>query len=310
MESLGAIVVFVRAAEHGSFTRAAQALGMTPSGVGKAIGRMEAELGVRLLHRTTRRVSLTDDGAAFYERCRRGLAEITTARDEVSHRSKAPRGRLRVSVPATLGRRILVPALPRFFAQCPAVSLELRLTDRRVSLVEDGVDVALRVGPLADASLVARAIGQQRLATIASPSYLGGRRVEGIAELSEYRCLTFRLPSRGRERAWVFQAGGRMVEVRPRAFLVIDDGEALVGAAAAGLGICQIPRFMAHDELSRGAVVEVLAGAQPPPEPISAVMLSQRNLPARSRAFIDFLATLPALGGPPPRGPDEESLHG
>ena len=299
MEGLDTVLVFVRAAELGSFTRAAGPLGMTSSGVGKAVARLEADLGVRLLHRTTRRVALTDDGALFFEQCRRVLEDLEAARNEVSSRSAVLLGRLRVSLPMTIGRRVVIPALPRFVEQHPGVILDLRLTDRRVSLVEEGVDVALRVGALADSSLVARPIGRQRLLTLAAPGYLAGRSIDTLGDLALHRCLSFRMPTSGREKPWLFRAQQRTMEWSPRSFMVVDDGEALVAAAAAGLGVCQVPEYMMTTELQSGTLVEVLGPLAPPPEPIHAVYSSQRNLPARTRAFIDFLARLAGLGALP-----------
>jgi DNA-binding transcriptional LysR family regulator len=303
MEQMTGIVAFVRAAELRSFTRAAKVLGMTSSGVGKAIGRLEAELGVRLLHRTTRRIGLTDDGAVFFEECRRILDDLESARALMSHRSATPRGRLRVSLPTTIGKRIVLPALPRFLEAHADVWLDIGLSDLRVNLVEDGVDVALRVGALADSSLVARPIGQQQILTIASPAAIARAPVHTLGDLTQHRCLSFRMPTTRRERAWTFRIDGRPALWAPRAFLTLDDGEALVEAVKAGIGVAQVPSYMAHEALATGAVVEVLAELRSRPDPISAVYVSQRNLPARTRAFVDFLSGLPGLGPTPLPGP-------
>ena len=295
MEDLRAIMAFVNAAELRSFTRAARVLGITPSGVGKSIARLESSLGVRLLHRTTRRIGLTDEGTLFFEQCRRILDELDAARALMSNRGVAPQGRLRVSLPRTIGRCIFVPALPRFIAHHPNVELDIGLSDRRVDLVEDGIDVAIRIGALGDSSLIARPIGQQQVVTIASGALVSDEPIESLGDLALHRCLSFRFPSTGRERVWTFRAEGRAVELRPRSSITIDDGEGLVAAVQAGLGVAQVPSYMADDALAGGEVVEVLSHLRPRPVPIHAVFASRRNLPARTRAFVDFVTSLEGL---------------
>lgn len=295
MEDLSSIEVFVKAAELQSFTRAGQALGITSSGVGKSIARLEEGLGVRLLNRTTRRIGLTADGAIFFDRCRGILEDLAAARDVVSSRSVAPKGRLHVSLPTTIGRRIVMPELPRFLAVHPELEVDVSLSDRRINLVEDGVDVAVRIGLLGDSSLVARPIGQQQIVTLASPRYLEAGAIESIGDLPLHRCLAFRLPSTGRQRPWTFRTEGRDIEWRPRSRLSIDDGEALVTAACAALGVIQVPSYMAAEALASGELVEVLPQLRPHPIPIHAVFASRRNLPARVRAFVDFVTSLEGL---------------
>jgi len=295
VEDLSAIMAFVNAAELRSFTKASKVLGMTPSGVGKSIARLEKSLGVRLLHRTTRRIGLTDEGAVFFEQCRRILDELDAARALMSNRGAAPRGRLRVSLPRTIGKRIFVPALPRFTEEHPNVELDVSLSDRRVNLVEEGIDVAIRIGALSDSSLIARPIGQQQIVTIAPPAFVSKEPIETLGDLAHHRCLSFRFPSTGRERAWTFHSEGRAIELRPRPFLTFDDGEGLVAAVQAGLGVSQIPSYMVDGALANGEVVEVLPHLRPRPVPIHAVFASRKNLPARTRAFVDFVTSLEGL---------------
>ena len=295
VEDLGAILAFVKAAELRSFTQASRALGITPSGIGKSIARLEASLGVRLLHRTTRRIGLTDDGAVFFEQCRKILDDLEAARRLMSNRGATPRGRLRVSIPITIGKRFVIPELTRFVAAHPDVELDVSLSDRRVNLVEDGVDVAIRIGHLADSSLVAKPIGQQQVVTIASTAYLAAGGIASLGDLALRRCFSFRLPSTGRQRAWTFRLDERAVEWRPRSFLTLDDSEALVAAARAGLGVTQVPSYMAYDALASGELVEVLPHLRPRPDPIHAVFASRHNMPARTRAFVDFVTSLRGL---------------
>ncbi|HKU44529.1 MAG TPA: LysR family transcriptional regulator [Polyangiales bacterium] len=295
MEASPGILAFVRTAELGSLTRAARALGVTPSGIGKSIARLENELGVRLLQRTTRRIRLTEDGALFFEHGRRVLDELEAARNVLSNRRGAASGRVRVSLPLTIGRRIVVPALPDILRKYPELRIEIGFSDRRVNLLEDGVDVAVRVGALTDSSLIAKRIGEQQVITIGSVQYLGARRIDSVNDLSPLHAIVFRLPSTGVIRPWRFRATRRAAQLSPTPYLAFDDGEAIVAAVAAGLGVAQVPSYMADMALASGEVVELLPKQRPPLDPIHAVYPSQRNLPARMRVFVEFLASLPAL---------------
>lgn len=301
MELVSGMEAFVRAAEARSFTRAARELGVTPSGVGKAIGRLEAELGVRLLHRTTRRVALTDDGAVFLEHCRRVLDEIDEARAVIAHRSGAPRGRLRVSMPSFLALRHVLPALSTFTRDNPDVRLDVGLSDRRVNLAEEGVDVAVRIGDLVDSSLVAVRLGGMQIVTVATPALARELAIESLGDLAVSPCAAFKLPSTGRERPWVFTIDGRAVEWSPRAPIVVDGGEGMVAVAAAGVAVTQVPYGMAAEALASGALVEVLAALRPAPLPIHAVHLASRRVSPRTRAFLDFLVGLDWPLAPRPR---------
>ena len=200
-----------------------------------------------------------------------------------------------MSIPVTIGKRIIIPELARFLAEHPDLELDVSLSDRRVNLIEDGIDVAIRIGSLADSSLVARPVGQQQVVTIASAAYLAKESVASLGDLALRRCFSFRLPSTGRERAWTFRLEGRAVEWRPRSFLTLDDSEALVAAALAGLGVTQVPSYMADDALASGELVEVLPHLRPHPDPIHAVFASRHNLPARTRAFVELVTSLRGL---------------
>jgi LysR family transcriptional regulator, regulator for bpeEF and oprC len=292
---LNEIQAFVAAAELGGFARAARRLGLTASGVGKAVARLEADVGVRLLRRTPRSHTLTVEGEAFYARCRELLGGLEAAREELGGARAHARGPVRITAPVTLAKRVLVPALPQLLAAHPELRVELSLSDRKVVLDEDGADVAVRVGSVGDPGLVARRIGRQRLLMVCAPSYLARRPIEGPTDLASADGLVARLPG-GRElRPFLCRVGERTVRIAPPALVTIDDGEALVAAAEAGLGVCQVPHWMASGELARGALVEVLAAHRPAPEPISAVVSGGRNMPLRTRATLDFLAGLSAL---------------
>lgn len=300
MELVSGMVAFVRVAETRSFVAAARSLGVTASGVGKAVNRLEDELGVRLLHRTTRRVALTDDGAVFLEHCRRVLDEIASARESLVERGSVARGRLRVSIPVFLGMLVVLPSLPAFTDAHPDVLLDVSLADRRVNLVEDGIDLAVRVGPLNDSSLGRRRLGAVEVLTVAAPHVVARAKLSTLGDLAFAPCVAFRQPTTGRERPWSFRVGGREVDWSPRARLVIDSGEGMVQAAIAGLGVTQVPGHMAVRGLADGSLVEILPTMRPAPLPVHAIFLSAGKLPPRTRAFLSFLAALP--GWKHPRG--------
>lgn len=287
------ILAFVRAAESNSFVQAARTLGVTPSGIGKRISRLEADLGVRLLHRTTRQISLTDDGSVFFEHCRRILHDLDNAHCLMSSRHAAPQGRLRISLPLSLGRLFVVPHLKRFLDQYPELTLEINMCDRWVDLVAEKVDIALRVGVLNSSSLVARPLWQQQIITVAAPGYLQGRAVATMAELSVHRCLMFHWPKTGQEQPWSFHIDGNTVEWRPTVFVTVNESQALVDAARADMGIVQVPSYIAQDAIRRKELVELLKDIRPCPTPIHAIYASRHQVPLKTRALIDFLAALP-----------------
>jgi DNA-binding transcriptional LysR family regulator len=231
MESLAGVAAFVRTAQLRSFTAAGRALGLSGSAVAKAVARLEASLGARLLHRTTRSVTLTDDGAVFLAHAQRALAALEDAASVVG-RATTLRGTLRVDAPVVLGRERLVPALVRWLAAHPHLAVDVRLSDRYTPLIDEGIDVAVRVGPIADSRLVARRLGEQRLALVAAPAYLAARGTpRRPGDLEGHDAVAFRLPTSGRPRPWQLRQGARSLELRPRGRVLLDGGEALVRAA-------------------------------------------------------------------------------
>lgn len=291
MANVAALVAFAESARRGNFAAAARELGLTPSAVAKSVARLEADLGVRLFHRTTRKVALTGEGRMLFARCERIVGEMEALREEAAGARAGPSGTLRLSVPVTLGKLFVVPALARVVQQHPAVCVDITLSDRFADLAGDGFDAALRVGALRDSALVARRIGWQRMMVCAAPSYLAARGVpRRPADLQRHSCIAFRRPTTGRLWTWQFRVGGRRLEWEPAARLVMDEGEALVCAAAAGMGLVHVPHYMCAEAASQGRLVEVLARYRPPDIPISVVHLSARRMPPRLRVFIDALA--------------------
>lgn len=294
MHGLQRYVAFAETARHGSFASAARALGSVPSTLAKAVARLESELGVRLFHRTTRQVTLTPDGERLYAHCQRLLAEVEELRAEAAGTRLEPSGTLRVNLPICYGKQVVMPVLARLAQRHPALRLDVRLQDGLVDLVQEGIDLAVRVGRLEDSSLVARRIDWQVLVLCASPAYLDSRGTPGdVAALAGHAAVAFRMPSSGRHRPWQFREGERVVEMAPPQVVArFNDGEGMVEAARLGLGLCQVPDYMAAAALARGELVELLPHCRPEPLPISAVVPGGRLLPARVRVALDALAAL------------------
>ncbi|WP_114814444.1 LysR family transcriptional regulator [Paraburkholderia kururiensis] len=287
MDNLNGIVAFVRTAETLSFVEAGRKLGISASAVGKAIAKLEASLGVRLFHRTTRRVSLTHEGQHFHERCHRILEELRDAEAMLSKAAQTPRGRLRVSLPV-IGYRFLLPVLPAFSARYPDVELDLDFNDRLVDVVDGGFDAVIRSGSLTDSSLMSRRLGPFRFVLCASPEYVARMgRPRTVAALAEHDCVRYRFPTTGRLQPWAF--GGGDEPPRLRTSITCNNMEALRGALIAGFGIGFVPDFLVRDALACGSLVTVLDDFAIPPGQFSVLWPSSRQLSPKLRVFVDFM---------------------
>lgn len=290
-EPLSGVVPFVYTARERSFRRAAERLGVTPAAISKAVRKLEDELGVALLNRTTRRVSLSHEGELFLERCEEALAQLKAGRELIEMSQADPRGELTITAPHILGRP-LIARLPRFRARYPQLHLHLRFSDRFEHLIDEGIDVAVRVGSLEDSSLVARRLMTTRWVTVAAPSYLAlrgtPRRPE---ELEGHDCLEFRAP-RGALVEWSYTDPRTKspVHVETRGPLDADQGELLLEAAVTGLGITQALDFMVVDHVRDGRLVEILAEHSTTGPPVTGLCLPAQRKSPRVRAFLDFLA--------------------
>ena len=290
MDSVAGMRIFARVVEAGSFSAAGRQLGAAPSSVSRQIGDLEDEIGARLFHRTTRKLSLTEAGRIYYQRAARILVDVDEAKLAVARIDGAASGILRLTLPSSVGRLHIVPALPAFQGLCPAVQVVLSMTDRVVDLVEEGFDLAIRVGRQRDSSLIARKIGSGRRYVSASPLYLEKAGVPKVpADLGDHNCLTFR--SHPGSNLWKFKGPGGSSEVRVSGSLFADNGEALCAAAVAGLGLILVPEWLTGIEIKRGRLCEVLTAFRAISEatPLYAVYPHQRHLPPKVRAFIDFL---------------------
>ncbi len=291
LDRLTGLEVFAKVAACGSLSAAARAMGVSQTMVTKHIAALEARLGVKLFHRTTRRLSITEAGRNYLEASERILAEIEAANASVAVDRVEPRGLLRLNAPVAFGTRQIAPLLAEFTAHHPQVTIELGLNDRLVDLAEEGWDMAIRIGILSSSSLIARRIAPCRVVVCASPSYLKARGTPPtVASLAAHNCLGYTLSQQTSVDRWVFGARAE-VSVRVSGNLRANNGDALRTAAIAGQGLIYQPTFIVADDLRAGALVAIELD-QPTVElgGIYAVYLPDRHPPAKVRAFIDFIA--------------------
>jgi DNA-binding transcriptional LysR family regulator len=284
------MAIFARVVEAGSFSRAAETLGVSKSAVSKQVARLEDRLGARLLNRTTRRLSLTEAGTAFYEGCRHVVDEAEAAEAAVTHLAQAARGTLHVNAPMTFGQQHVAPAMPDFLRQYPDLAVDLQLNDRTVDLVDEGFDVAIRVGELSDSTLIARRLAPLQTVICAAPSYLAERgRPERPEDLKAHDCLIYSYLTSGRN--WRFQGPEGPIRVGVDGRLEANNGDALLSAARAGAGIAALPTFICGDDLRAGRLVALLSEwLDRSPGGVYAVYPANRNVSPKVRVFIDFLA--------------------
>lgn len=296
MDQLDAMRIFLRVAELASFTQAATSLGLPKASVSGAVQRLETQLGVRLLQRTTRRVQLTQDGQAYYERSRDLLADMEELHGMFSRDATRLTGRLRVDMPASLARLGLLPRLPEFLAQHSGLALELGCSDRRVDLVREGFDCVIRVGALADSSLVARPLGLLRQINCASPAYLARHGVpQGLDDLAAHRIVHYQSVLGGQAPVFEYLDGaGLCCSLPMEAALTVNATDAYAAACLAGLGIIQSPRAGLRAYLAEGRLVEILPDYAAPPLPVHLLYPNRRHLPRRVQAFMGWVAE--ALG--------------
>lgn len=288
---LGTLEIFCAAAELGSFTAAARAGKVTPAAVSRSIARLEERLGARLFVRTTRSVRLTDVGRLYAERCERALKELADAERDISGRQSATTGHIRVSVPTTYAHYRLLPRMNAFRLRYPGIRVDLHVSNRNVDFLGEDFDIAVRVRVPPDSQMVVRKLEDAPLVLVASPSYLARAGVPGsVSDLGAHECIQFELPSSGRTIPWLLRVGDRVEEVVTRGALsCADDVLAGVSLAEAGVGIFQAYRFVVEDALAAGRLVEVLSATRGATRPFSVLYPHAQRVPARVRAFVDFL---------------------
>jgi len=289
MARLKQIESFVAVVAKGSLTAAATAEGVAPAVIGRRIDALEERLGVKLLLRTTRRTSLTNEGSAFHEDCQRLLAELANAEASVSAGGVKASGHLRITAPAGFGRRHVAPLVPGFLSRHPDVSFSLNLSDRIVDIVNEGVDCAVRVGDLPDSSLVSVRLAENRRRCVASPAYL--KRVgtpRHPSELNRHECLTLSSDA-SQTRGWAFSIDGTVTHLRPSSRLDCSDGQVLHDWCVAGMGIAWRSTWEVEEDVLAGTLVSLLDEFSAPPNGIYAVFAHAKHMPLRVRVWIDFL---------------------
>ena len=288
--------IFVRVAELASFTQAAEALGIPKASASTAVQQLETQLGTRLLHRTTRRVQLTQDGQAYYERCKDLLADVDELQSMFQHADGAGlKGRVRIDMSTGMARNVVVPRLPELLARHPGLEVELSSTERRVDVVREGFDCVLRTGAVVDSSLVARPLGLARLVNCASPAYLRAHGTpRSLADLPGHRLVHFVNTLGARSAGFEAVVDGALVLTPMQGALTVNNAEAYMAGCLAGLGLIQVPRLGVVDLLARGDLVEVLPQLAAPPMPLTLMYANRRNLPRRVRTVMDWLAQVVA----------------
>ncbi|WP_313143095.1 LysR substrate-binding domain-containing protein [Stenotrophomonas sp.] len=292
MDRFEAMRAFARVVETGSFTRAAQTLQISRTTVTQLVQQLEAHLRLRLLNRTTRRVSVTADGAAYYPRIARLLAELEEVEGGLGDAASQPRGRLRIDVPGPYARLRLVPALPDFHARYPDIQLDIGVSDREVDVIADNVDCVIRGGAPADPALVARPLASLSIDFNASPVYLqrfGVPAHPSALEGPDHHMVGFLSPRTGRARVFIAQRGDERIEVQGRHAVGFDDGNAYLAAGVAGLGVVALPSYMAEPHVATGELRPVLQDWRLPPMPMHAMFPPNRHMSQRLRVFIDWV---------------------
>lgn len=301
MDRFDAMQAFARVVEAGSFTKAAETLHMSKTSVTQLVQQLEARLRVKLLNRTTRKVNVTADGAAYYERVVRLLADMDDAETSLSSASALPRGRLRVDVPSPLARMILVPAMPAFHARYPDIQLDMGVSDRMVDVIGENVDCVVRGGELTDQSLMARRVGDLQLGVYAAPSYLeraGMPSHPRELEDTHHRIVGFLWSRSGKTFPYAMRLGDQSIEVQGRYVLSVDDGNAYLAAGLAGMGVLWLPDYMAEPHLPSGELVPLFEGWQLDPMPLYVAFPPNRHVSAKLRVFIDWVVELMARHAP------------
>lgn len=288
-----AMEVFVEVVDAGGFSRAAEKMRLPKVTVSTLIKTLEATLSVKLLHRTTRQVSVTADGAAYYDHCLKILSQLREAEESLSTTRLSPSGRLRVDAPTGLASEVLVPALSDFFARYPDIRLELGCSDRWVDLIGEGVDCAVRGGDVTDLNLIARRVGAMHYVTCASPAYLAQHGCpEHPEDLKHHLCLDYFSARTGRIYDWEFTRGGERVRITPQSNFGLNDSYAYAAAGMSGLGIVQMANFLMEPMIRDGRLVPVLEDWSNEPMPVHVVYPQNRHLSTKVRVFVDWVAEL------------------
>jgi DNA-binding transcriptional LysR family regulator len=293
MNPIEAMRIFVRVAEQASFTRTAESLGVPKASISMAVQQLESSLGTRLLHRTTRKVQMTQDGMTYYERCKDVLAEIDDLQSMFQRERQSLRGRLRVDMPSGVARLHIIPQLPRFLESHPQLEIELSCTDRLVDPIEEGFDCVLRVGALRDRRLIARPLGSLRIINCASPAYLERRGIpRTLEDLAGHQLIHYVTTLGARSGGFEYPSVRGYRSLQMPGAVVVNSSGAYTAACLAGLGLIQAPEIGLRELLARGELVEVLPELRAEPMPASLLYAHRRNLSKRVRVFMDWLSEI------------------
>lgn len=288
MDKFSGIIAFMRAAEYSSFTKAGAVLGISSSAVGKSIKNLEERMGVRLFHRTTRQISLTAEGAAFFEQCSKPLFDLEEAESSLAEAANAPRGTLKISLPAA-GHRLLDCILHKFNQKYPEIDLDIDFNDRIVDIVKEGFDLVIRSGQLRDSNLTAKRLCKFKIMLCASPAYLAEFGTPTcIDHLKSHKCIGYKMISSGKLQVWTLYQGDSVQAVSMKPSLVMNSIEAVMSASTAGQGIAYLPDFVIASHVASKKLVPVLQAFSQPGD-FWMLWHSSRRLPLKSRVFIDFL---------------------
>ncbi|WP_030141389.1 LysR family transcriptional regulator [Pseudomonas fluorescens] len=301
MDRFDAMQAFVRVVEAGSFTKAAETLHMSKTTVTQLVQQLEARLRVKLLNRTTRKVNVTADGAVFYERAIRLLADLDDAETSLSGAQALPRGRLRVDVPSPLAALILIPALPAFYERYPDIQIDMGVSDRIVDMIDENVDCVVRGGELTDQSLIARRVGDLALGVFAAPSYLarlGTPAHPRELEDSQHRVVGFLWARTGKALPYAMHRQDEHLHIKGRYALAIDDGNAYLAAGLAGLGVLWLPTYMSRIHQAQGTLVPLFEDWRLESMPMYVAYPPNRHISAKLRVFIDWVVELMAQHAP------------
>jgi DNA-binding transcriptional LysR family regulator len=299
MEKLQAMHIYTRVAELASFTQAAASLGLPKASVSTSVRQLESLLGTRLLHRTTRKVQMTQDGQTFYERCKDLLADVDELESLFQQTPAAIHGRLRIDMPSGVAKTIVIPHLPAFLKQHPGIEIELSSTDRRVDIVREGFDCVLRIGALSDSGLIARPLGKLEVVNCVSPGYIEQYgEPTSVETLDRHWLVGYVLSLGAKPDGLEYRDGERYVMAPMRSVIIVNNADAYSSACLAGLGIAQIPVIGANVHLKEGGMVEVLKHLRARPMPVSIIYPNRRNLSKRVQVFMDWMSALMQASAP------------
>lgn len=288
-----AMRIFVRVAELASFTRAADSLGLPKASISNSVQQLESLLGARLLHRTTRKVQMTQDGMAFYERCKDLLADVEELESLFQQTSENIVGRLRVDMPTGVAKHVVIPHLPEFIQRYPGIEVELSSTDRRVDVVREGFDCVVRVGSLTDSGLIVRPLGEMNIINCVSPTYIQQYgEPEKLEDMPHHFLVHYVLTLGTKSDGWEYWDGSCYRNLAMNGAVTVNNAEAYTAACLAGLGIIQVPAAGARKYLARGQMIEVLKTYRAEPMPVSLIYPHRRNLSKRVQVFMDWLTEL------------------